>query len=127
MKILIVEDDSFLISAYKVKFTKEGFDVSVASNGEEALELLKTISPEVIVLDLIMPKMDGFATLEALKKDPALAGIPVIIASNLGQSEDIEKGKNMGAVDFIIKSDMSLDELVEKVRKFGKSGSVKTA
>ncbi|MBP7842675.1 response regulator [Candidatus Woesebacteria bacterium] len=114
-KVLIVEDDQFLANAYKLKLSKSGFEVMVATDGSEALTLLKDFTPDIILLDLIMPNIDGFATLGALKKDEKLKSIPVIIASNLGQKEDIEKALALGAVDFIIKSNVSIEEIVQKV------------
>ncbi|MEP7167127.1 MAG: response regulator [Candidatus Woesebacteria bacterium] len=115
-KILVVEDDKFLSNAYKVKFTKAGFEVLIASDGNEALLVMQSQIPDLILLDLVMPAMDGFAVLAKLKVDQKLNGIPVIVASNLGQKEDIEKALAMGATDFIIKSDVSLDEIVEKIK-----------
>ena len=103
------------VSKYKLKLSKSGFEVMVATDGSEALTLLKDFTPDIILLDLIMPNIDGFATLGALKKDEKLKSIPVIIASNLGQKEDIEKALALGAVDFIIKSNVSIEEIVQKV------------
>ena len=116
-KILVAEDDKFLASAYRVKLTKAGFDVKVVSDGNEALELLKTFIPDLILLDLIMPVRDGFSTLQALKENALWNKIPVIVASNLGQKEDMDKSKQLGATDFIVKSDLSLDALIEKINK----------
>lgn len=117
-KILVVEDDKFLVNAYRVKLTKSGFEVRIATDGQEALSTLQDFRPDLILLDLVMPVMDGFTALAEIKKDKKLAGIPVIIASNLGQKEDIEKGKSLGAVDFIIKSNLSMDELVAKLNSY---------
>lgn len=113
--LLIVEDDKYLASAYRVKLTKAGFTIKNAYDGEEALELLKTFTPDLILLDLVMPKKDGFATLEAVKADEKLKHIPVIITSNLGQKEDVDKGMKLGATDFIVKSDLSLNDLITKI------------
>jgi DNA-binding response OmpR family regulator len=106
MKILIAEDDKFLLNAYRVKFSKAGFEIKIVSDGEEALEALKTFVPDAMLLDLVMPKKDGFAVLEAVKADANLKKIPVIVASNLGQKEDIERAQKLGANDYIIKSDI---------------------
>jgi len=114
--ILIVEDDKFLSSAYRLKFTKAGFSVHLARDGQEAMDLLKTIKPDCILLDLVMPVKDGFSVLSELKADTLLQTIPVIITSNLSQKEDIDKAKGLGAIDFVIKSDISLDDLVKKVQ-----------
>lgn len=116
--ILVIEDDSQLRDALSRKLAKSNFTVSTASDGEEALRVLETLTPDLILLDLIMPKKDGFAVLEAIKKTPALKNIPVIIASNLGQKGDRDKGLQLGAKDFIIKSDTSLTDMVAKINKF---------
>lgn len=121
VKILIAEDDRFLSSAYRVKFTKAGFGVFLAADGDEALAAVKSFQPDIILLDLVMPKKDGFATLEALKADPTTKSIPVLVASNLGQSEDLTKAKSLGAVDYVVKSNLSLDELVQKINGLVKS------
>lgn len=114
-KILIAEDDKYLSSAYRVKFTKAGFETQIASDGIEAFDILKKFTPDIILLDLVMPRKDGFTTLEELKKNPKYKKIPVIITSNLGQQEDIDKCKQLGAKEYIVKSDMSLDDLVSKI------------
>jgi two-component system, OmpR family, alkaline phosphatase synthesis response regulator PhoP len=116
-KVLVVEDDRFLISAYRAKLTKSSFEVQMASDGEEALTVLETFRPDVILLDLVMPRMDGFATLAAIKQRDELKNIPVIVASNLGQKEDFDKAMGLGAADFIIKSDLSMDDLVTKLEQ----------
>jgi len=116
-KILIVEDDKFLASAYKLKFQKTDLEVKIASDGEEALELVKTYKPDAILLDLIIPKLDGFSVLEKLQSDATFKKIPVIITSNLGQDADIKKGMALGAKDYFIKSNISLEEIVNRVIK----------
>ncbi|HCM81805.1 TPA: response regulator [Patescibacteria group bacterium] len=122
--ILIVEDDTFLSSTYRLKFTKVGFTVYIAMDGQEAMNILQNVRPDVILLDLVMPVKDGFTVLSELKADEKLKSIPVIITSNLSQKEDIDKAKELGAADFIIKSDVSLDDLVKKVQNLlaGKPG-----
>jgi CheY-like chemotaxis protein len=114
-KVLVVEDDRFLISAYRAKLSKSGYEVHMAGDGEEALEHLKTEHPDIILLDLVMPRKDGFATLAEIRQIESLKNVPVIVASNLGQKEDIDKAKSLGASDFIIKSDLSMDDLVVKI------------
>ena len=114
-KILVAEDDKFLSNAYRVKLTKAGFDVKVAGDGAEALTILQTFIPDLILLDLVMPVKDGFATLEVIKADEKLKAIPVIVASNLGQKEDCDRALKLGAKDFVIKSDLSLDTLIQKI------------
>lgn len=115
MNILIAEDDKFLASAYKVKLSKEGHEADIAENGEIALKFLQQNSYDILVLDLIMPVKDGFAVLKEIKDMPSLHNLPILIASNLGQKEDIDKGLALGAKDFVIKSDMSLDNLVQRI------------
>ena len=116
-KILIAEDDRFLATAYKIKLTKAGYEVRIAVDGVEALKALAEYVPDLIILDLIMPVKDGFAVLEELKKNDAWKKIPVIVASNLGQKEDMEKATNIGASDFVVKSDLSLENLITKIKK----------
>jgi DNA-binding response OmpR family regulator len=116
-KVLVVEDDRFLVSAYRAKLEKSGYEVQIASDGDEALAVLKTFTPDIILLDLVMPRRDGFSTLEEMKKNADWAKIPVIVTSNLGQKEDIDKALGLGANDYIIKSDLSIEELVSKVQK----------
>lgn len=116
-KILVAEDDKFLGNAYRVKLTKAGFDVQIARDGQEAMDIVKTYNPDLILLDLVMPIKDGFTVLEELKKDPALQQIPVIVASNLGQKEDTDRGLQLGAADYFVKSDLSLNTIIEKINK----------
>lgn len=123
MKVLIAEDDSFLASAYVAKFAKVGAELRLAKNGQEALDVLRDFVPDVIVLDLIMPVMDGFSALEKIKKDERLRDIPVLVASNLEQQEDRVKAEKIGAAGYIVKSNMSISDLVELVRKMGGAGS----
>jgi CheY-like chemotaxis protein len=120
-KILIVEDDQLLSNAYRLKFSKVGHDVKMASDGELALQVLKDFKPDVIILDLIMPGKDGFTTLTEIKADPNLSDIPVVIASNLGQEEDIKKCMSAGAAGFFVKSNVSLEDLITNVLGYIKS------
>ena len=122
-KILVVEDDKFLASAYRIKLSKSGFEVQVAGDGNEAIAQLQTFTPDLILLDLIMPGKDGFNTLMQLKTDARWKNIPIIIASNLGQQEDIQKGMRMGATDFIVKSDTSLEQVMDKINKILQIGT----
>lgn len=115
-KVLITEDDKFLANAYRLKLAKEGFETKVAGDGKEALEILQTYKPDLILLDLVMPVMDGFATLEAIHKDNQLNGIPVIVASNLGQKEDIDRATSLGAKGYIVKADMPMSQIISKIK-----------
>lgn len=115
IKVLVAEDDKFLASAYRVKLTKSGFDVKIAGDGEDALSEMKANTPQAVILDLVMPRRDGYSVLAEIKKNPAWNSIPVIVASNLGQPEDIVKATKLGADDYIIKTDLSMKTLVEKI------------
>lgn len=119
-KILVAEDDKFLANAYRVKLTKEGFETMIVSNGEEVLQALGNFSPDIILLDLMMPKIDGFIVLQILRTTDKWKNVPVIITSNLGQKEDIEKGMKMGATDYIIKSDTAIGDILTKIRTYVK-------
>lgn len=113
--ILIVEDDSYLVQAYRAKLTAAGFTLQVVSDGKEALEALKTFVPDLIILDLVMPKMDGYSFLAEMKKMTQWKG-PVVIVTSLETEDDIVKAKKAGATDFIIKSDISIDDLVLRIK-----------
>lgn len=113
-KILIAEDEHPLARALEVKLTKAGFEAKAVHNGQEALDLLQTFPADLILLDLLMPQVDGFSFLQKAKEQGVSAKI--IITSNLSQTEDIEKAKALGAVDFLVKSDSSLADIVEKVQ-----------
>lgn len=115
--VLIVEDDAFLMNIYKTKFEFEHFKVSMAENGEIGLAEARKKHPDIILLDILMPKMDGFTALSELKKDPSISGIPVILLTNLGQKDDVKKGLELGAKDYIIKAHFKPSEVLEKVRK----------
>ncbi len=117
-KILIIEDDNFLRLALEKKLKKEGFEVVTATDGEEGLQKIITELPDLVLLDIILPKKTGFGFLEDLKKDPNLKSIPIIIVSQLGQPEDIDKGINLGAIEYFVKAKVSLDDLVSKIKKF---------
>lgn len=117
-KVLLVEDDLSLMKIYSNKLKINGFDVSLATTGDEGLRKAQGDQPNIILLDLILPGMDGFLVLEEIKKDPITENIPVVILSNLGQPSDIERGKRLGAIDYLVKSDVSLLDLVAKVKKY---------
>ncbi|MCS7183785.1 MAG: response regulator [Patescibacteria group bacterium] len=118
MKILIVEDDKFLRTLLEKKFKIENFEVITAIDGDEALNKIIIEKPDLILLDIILPKKSGFYVLEEINKDFNLKNIPIFIISNLGQPEDIQRGKNLGAKAYFIKAGLSLEELVNKVKEF---------
>lgn len=115
--VLLVEDDTFLANIYKTKFEMEGFKVDHAPNGEAGLRQAQKKEPDVILLDILLPKMDGYSVLEELKKDKKTSKIPVILLTNLGQKDDVEKGLSLGAADYLIKAHFKPSETVEKVKK----------
>ncbi len=119
-KVLLVEDDQILARLYQTKFQKEGFDIKLAFDGQEGFDGMKSFSPDLVILDLIMPKVDGFTFLEKVRSDSELSkrATPILVLSNLGQEADIKKAIEMGAKDFFIKADVSLSQMVEKVRKY---------
>lgn len=117
-KIVIAEDDRFLANAYRIKLTKMGFDVVVMSDGDQVIKYLTDTMPDLILLDLIMPIKDGFDTLSEIRAQEKFKKVPIIVASNLGQGEDIKKATEMGATDYIVKSDLSLQELAEKINSY---------
>lgn len=116
IKILLVEDDTFLVEMYTTKFELEGFDVVTAEDGARGLELAKKDDPDIILLDILMPKMDGFEVLDALKKDSTTAKIPVVLLTNLGQKDDVKKGFEKGAVGYLIKAHFMPSEVVDKIK-----------
>lgn len=115
--VLVVEDDKFLQKILATKFAKEGFDVRTASDGEEALQQLIAKKPDLVVLDIIIPKMNGFEVIAEMKTNVALKDIPVVVLSNLGQEEDVTRAKELGALDFLTKADHSINEIVTKVKE----------
>lgn len=112
-KIMIVEDEKPLSKALELKLKKEGFDVSVAGDGEQAIQMKETYNPDLILLDMVMPKIDGFEVLEKLQENGNTS--PIVILSNLGQGEDINRAKSLGATDYLVKSNSPLALIVRKV------------
>ncbi|MFA7286402.1 MAG: response regulator [Patescibacteria group bacterium] len=115
-RILIVEDDQFLRDLLERKLKAEGFIVETAIEGEAALAVAEKTMPDLILLDIILPGIDGFTILERLKQSPAMAGIPVILLTNLGQRDDVDKGLKLGAVGYLVKAHFTPGDIVEKVR-----------
>lgn len=116
-KILLVEDDEMLHDMYTQKFKTHGYEVVSAYNGAEGVKLAEAEQPSLILLDVIMPKMDGFVALKKIRKNPATVNIPVILLTNLGQEEDVKKGKELGADDYFIKANHTPQEVVDKVNE----------
>ena len=118
MKVLLIEDDIFFQKYYSAKLREQNIEVEVASDGEEGLLKMQQFNPNVVLLDLIMPKKDGFSMLEARNMDENLKKIPVIVFSSLGQEKDLEKAKNLGATDYADKSFFNFDEIMVKISKY---------
>ncbi len=114
--ILIVEDDEVLLRALYVNFHKSEYTIATAVDGDTAVKMAQRLKPNLILLDLILPKMDGFNVLKNIKANPDLKNIPIIVLSNLGDRADIEKAKSLGARDYFIKSNVKLEELAEKIK-----------
>lgn len=123
--VLIVEDDSFLSDMYQTKFKVSGYEVLLAQNGMQCIELLKnsTSVPDIALLDVVMPKMDGLELLELLKKDDKTKNVPIILLTNLGQDKDVKKGLEMGADMYLIKAHYTPSQVVEKVEEVLKNNN----
>ena len=117
-QVLVIEDDPFLSKAYKVKFDHEGITTAFALDGESGLAKVKELKPQLILLDIMLPKKNGFDLLADKNKDPSIKDIPTIILSNLGQEDDMTRGKALGAVDYVVKTSMKIQDVVVKVRQY---------
>ena len=118
--VLLVEDDKFLSALLKNRLEKESFNVIHAEDGEEAVNILRTSSskPDLVLLDIILPKKNGFEVLEEIKQDIEFKNLPIIIISNLGQDDDLSRGKELGATEYYIKAQTSIDDLISKIKSF---------
>lgn len=116
-KVLLIEDDPFLIDIYATKLEEKGFEVLVAVNGEEAVLKVSEENFDLVLLDIVLPQLDGWEVLEKIKSNPKFKDLKVIILSNLGQKEEVEKGLNLGAVKYLIKAHYTASEVVEEINK----------
>jgi len=116
-KILMIEEDRFLRKIYKNKFFKAGFEFREAISGDEGLNKVYSEKPDLILLDLMLPKRSGFDVLMELKRDKGTREIPVIILSNLAQEEDIKRVMSLGAYDYLIKTEVSLSDVIDRVKE----------
>lgn len=114
-RILLAEDDRFLRRAAEARLRQHGFEVLIAHDGEEALQVARAERPDLVLLDVVMPRLQGFDVLKALKRDPVTARIPVIVLSNLGQDSDVEQAIALGAEAYLVKAHLSLQDLVQKI------------
>ena len=118
-KVLLVEDDSLMVKMYDLKFTHDGFSVAVALDGEEGLQKARAENPDIIVLDIMLPKMSGTEVLEKLKEDPTTRDKPVIVLTNLNVTEeDVAKCKDLGAKEILMKTEVTPQEVVDKIRQY---------
>ena len=116
-KILVIEDDKFLRELIVRKLLKSDYDVYEAADGEEGLKKIKEERPDLVLLDLVLPSIDGFDVLARIKEDSNIKSIPVIILSNLGQREDLEKALKLGAADYLVKANFTPGEIINKINK----------
>jgi len=117
ISILIIEDDKFILKAMQSKFKQANFLVKASSSAEEGLKILAKLKPDAIILDILLPGINGYEFLEEIKKDPVWNKIPVIIASNLSEDPEITVKENKGYVDYVVKSELDLDDLVSRTKK----------
>lgn len=117
--IMIVEDDTFVMDIYETKIAKDGMNVISANNGMEAIKKLEAgAKPDLILLDILMPYMNGLELLKKIKEDENLNKIPVVLLTNLSQKEEIQEGLGLGAKDYLIKSHFTPSEVMEKINKY---------
>ncbi len=115
--VLIIEDDSYISEMYKIKLESEDFEVAIAKDGVTGIKMLEKQKPDIILLDIVMPKMDGFDVLKIIKKNIELKDVPVVLLTNLGQKENVEKGFDLGADSYIIKAHFTPSEVIEKIKE----------
>lgn len=116
--VLLTEDEPLLANIFKQRLEKEGINVLLAKDGDEALKIIKSQSLDLIILDVILPKVSGFEILENLRQDSQFKRIPIIIVSNLGQDTDIAKSQSLGAVEYFVKAKISIEDLIGKIKGF---------
>lgn len=116
-KILLIEDEEIMIDLLQKKLTQQGYDLSVARDGLEGLKLIKEVSPDLVLLDIIMPKMGGFEVMEKIRESKEIKKPPVIIISNSGQPVEIDRARELGAKDWLVKTEFDPQEVIEKIEK----------
>lgn len=116
--VLIIEDDEQVVRVYTIKLKQEGVETIGAVDGEAGLEKIVSEKPDLVLLDLMLPKKDGFWVLEEMVKKPELKKIPVVVLSNLGQEEDKKRALKLGVKEYLVKADISIKEVVEKIKKY---------
>jgi DNA-binding response OmpR family regulator len=116
-KVLIIEDDPHISKVYVIKLGQEGFDAIQAMDGEEGLNKMAEVKPDLVMLDLMLPKKDGFWVMQEMSKKPEIANTPVVVLSNLGQEQDKERAYQLGAKDYMVKADNPIKEVIDRVKK----------
>jgi len=117
-KILLIEDDPLIVKIYTTRLTADGYNVFSAENGEDGLAVAEKEIPDLVVLDIMMPRIDGYGVLEKIRSNPQLKHIPILVYSNLAVEEEIARAKNMGANEFVVKADLSPTEMVHKIKSY---------
>ncbi len=116
-RVLLIDDDPFILDMYVLKLKERGFAVDIASDGKTGLQKLQTFQPDVVLLDIVLPSMDGFSVLETIKKQTVARPPKVVLLTNLGQKEDIDRGMRLGADDYLIKAHFTPSEVVNKIER----------
>ncbi|MCK5466213.1 response regulator [Candidatus Parcubacteria bacterium] len=115
--VLIIEDDSYISDMYRIKLESEDFEVATAKDGIVGIKMLEKQKPDIVLLDVVMPKIDGFSILKTIKRNLELKKIPIVLLTNLSQKENVEKGFELGADSYIIKAHFTPSEVVEKIKE----------
>ena len=117
-KVLIVEDDEHIAKVYEIQLAKEGLIIIIARDGEEAVKIIESEKPDLVILDLMLPKKDGFWVLEEIKKNAKSSKIPILVISNLGQKTDEKRAMELGATEYLIKIDYPIQEIISKIKSY---------
>jgi DNA-binding response OmpR family regulator len=117
-KLLLIEDDVMLVNMYKAKFVNEGYEIESATDGKNGLALVPQVNPDLVILDLMLPRLSGIEVLEELKKDEKLKNIPVVVLTNLSEEQETQKALELGADGYLVKADLTPSQLVEKIKEY---------
>lgn len=123
IKIVAAEDDNFLANFYLLKFEKAGIDCTLLKDGLNVVETVKKVSPDMVLLDILMPNKNGFEVLKELKDEPKTKNVPVIMLTALSSSEDKDKANKLGAYDYIVKTDFSFEDIISEIQKIAKNNN----
>jgi DNA-binding response OmpR family regulator len=117
-KVLIIEDDPLIVKIYSTRLKADGYDVVSAENGEEGIVAALRDKPDLIILDVMMPKVDGFGVLEKLRADPSFSNIPILMYSNLNNEDEMTRARSMGVTEFLVKANLSPTQMVTKIKQY---------